>query len=280
MHRVFIAFFLLIISGTRHAMCSDTLETLANGMVVPAPPPENKGYGTITITTTPEESVIYLDGKKVGTGSATLSNYPDGYHQLYVYNKKKFYEELVFVPANEKTSLKVDFKRIVNVLAIPSFTLFVNQGLIAYGPSFDIGLKFKKQYFGINYAWAFMNAREWPDFDDDLPQKRDYAGVQGGSSIYWNYTVLNLENFLFISPGVTSGFWMFKGREYTGDYIDPYTGQTEKRYDYYKEYLFLGPSLNIKISYKFIFVDIDYAALFGTGFCQQIKAGIGFGHSQ
>jgi hypothetical protein len=234
-----------------------------------------KGYGLVTVNATPKKCSIYINGKKVGTGSAIKLNYPVGTYQLYVFNKKESFEKQITIRENEVTIEIVNLEKMYIWQVVPSFSAIFNRGFLSYGPSFDIGFKIYKQYFGINFLWNNFTLPNWPNVDKNELDKEDYSGIFGGSMINWSYDIFVLNNIIYISPGIFSGFWSFSGYKYSGQEYNTYNEEWENSYDFFKDYFYAGLSVKAAVVLKFVYFDVYYGALIGSSLGHHVKASIG-----
>lgn len=225
-------------------------------------------FGSIHIITKSSNSIIYLDGIKVGNNSCVIDKVPVGQHEVYVSDGEESRSKTVYVLANIVRKVEISLKREIFVNVTSSFSQIISHNLNAYGPSLDIGIKYKKSYYGLNYHWNFLG--EWNT--NYGANNESYALCFGGAAFQWYYTVYEVPGIFEVSPGLGTGFWYFNGNKYKG--IDTTTYITSDNYTFYEELFFGGPSIRASIGYKFVFFNVGYTLLCGTKFGNIIILGI------
>jgi hypothetical protein len=153
-------------------------------------PTTESQVGTVIITTKPANAIIFLDGKKVGTGTCELSDIPAGKHHLYITNGESLHECYFHLGKGQTYSKRIELYRSNRFDMSSSFSHFWADNRKAMGPSIDLGLKFNKVYIGINYHW---------DVFESYPRKNyDYGAMIGGAALQSYFDVFTLQDILSI----------------------------------------------------------------------------------
>ncbi len=237
---------------------------LAPQAPVPVPVPVHAvESGTLRIVTDDENAEIYLDGRKIGTNSCIIEKVPLGQHEVYAVDNGDSKSMLVYPILNSVREVNLSFKRQLYFSVTPSFAQVVTHVLDAFGPSIDIGMRYKKSYYGLNFHWCFSGLAN--DYSSG-----NYAYSFGGAIFQWNYTIVNAKDVFELSPGFNAGFWYFDGgKESASNYMYSYSNYTD-----YEELFFGGPCVKMDLGYKRVFLEASYTLLIGTRVGSQITVGI------
>ena len=215
---------------------------------------DTSGLGSLSISTYPQKTEVYVNGQFVGKGNQLLTNMKTGIYCVKLKYESENKENYVLVQNNKLATMAGSLGRMNWFVIEPSFSRFFVAGKNSFGPALDLGLQHKNLYFGIDYSWNFGNYSDLFMF--------------GGSAFKFRYC-FDYKGMFSISPGMMAGFWY---AEYSTSYDD------DDEYGYVDdcgyELFFGGISCRACFGYKSVFFKIDDSILFGTTVSNSIKFGM------
>ena len=215
--------------------------------------------GTLTIKTKPENVSVFINNKEYGKGKTTLKDIPPGKYNIL--GKLEGYKD---------KQLSVDIRAgqtetITLSLSKPrKFKFSISGGVGAsfikissFTSNFNVGISLKKILMELNFFTGIVPSEH--TINDTTYLKADHRG--GGATVY--YQLINLNDILLISPGVSLGFWKFL---YENEYIPDSEDESFWQIG--------GPKVRFQLGYKTIFFYTDYFLLIGNSIDNQINGGI------
>lgn len=220
-----------------------------------------KSFGALHIITDLDDCSIFLNGKRVGTGSVMIDTISPGEYTVTAEGDDEEETEIVYVVNGHVRSVEIQLKRHVFFSVTHSFSQSWCKGSRSFGPSADLGVQFYRNYLGINFHWNFF------DSDRGRPHAGDiYSGeMVGGAAVQYYYDLVNQEDAFILSAGTCAGYWNYWGEIYDPEGYD---------YDYFDGHFFGGVSLRTSVGYKYVFFNCAYTILFGTAVAHTLTFGI------
>ncbi len=215
--------------------------------------------GTVIIKTKPENVTVFINNKEYGKGETTLKDIPPG--KYIILGKLEGLEDKqvsVDIRAGQTETINLNLSKRRN------FKFSISGGIgvsfiktLSLATNFNLGISWKKILLELNLFSVIAPPEHTAS--DTTYLKCDHFGA--GATLY--YQLVNLNNILLISPGITLGFWKFLyDNEYIPDSEDERLWQIG------------GPKVRVQLGYKFVFLFTDYQLLIGNSIDNQINGGI------
>lgn len=215
---------------------------------------DSSGVGALRINVYPEDADVYINTVLVGKGDRFLKKLKSGVYSVRLETKTNFIEDYAFIKNGGITQFDRNVERPTRFVVETSWAYFFDNGGKSIGPSADLGIQYKNQYFGIDYIWGVI----------------DEVNVLGGAGLKYNYR-FNFRDILSIAPGVMGGFW------YSNNHEKYYSYPTGYEVDRYHEQMYFGGiGCKFNFGYKWVFFNFESDALFGTSVSCLLKAGASF----
>lgn len=222
---------------------------------------DSAGKGSLSIKVYPSNSEVFINDQKIGRGNFTIKNLTSGTYRVEARFEGENQQKYCFIEDQSSSEVAFKLARDWSIYLQTSFSHIFIKSKAIVGPALDLGFKYKKQYWGINYDWTFGTPYE------------DYGWGMcfGGAAMNWNYEVANVSDILLISTGVQAGFW------YADYYKDDYYYNGSYEYfesDSFSEVFFGGITAKAELGYKRVFGVIEHTLLFGSTIGQKLHAGV------
>ncbi len=223
--------------------------------------------GSLHIEVNPPNAVVYVDGQQVGMGTILVKNLTPGPHQVFVVSEDGKEEKTAYVIAGKVQTVEISTGRKLYFEVTSSYSQMWSRKVRAFGPSLDIGLRHKQNYYGINYNWNIFD--EWGSYESG----EESGFMLGGAAFQYLRNVFTVGEMLEIGAGFSSGFWYFSGDIPSPSNSD-YSGFSSGSYDYFEELFFGGPSARVCVGHKIVFASATITMLVGTRFSPLLTAGV------
>jgi hypothetical protein len=223
-------------------------------------PFDTNGIGAVQIKVYPENAVLFLNGELIGKGNHYIKNLKSGVYNALVSYKDDQKTEHLLIRSGELLCKEFELGRSTHFILEPKFSTIWVHGLRCFGPSLDMGLLYKKHYYGINYHWDFGS----PD------NQSGNLNAFGGAALQYSY-YLRVADYLIVAPGACVGFWYADGWKDNRNNESYYYSSSD---EYFEEFYFSGATLTAKFGSKYVYGVLSYTLLIGSAFGNALQFGI------
>ncbi len=206
--------------------------------------------GALHIKVYPKNSSIFLNSHHVGDGNRTVENLQTGVYRLDLIHENDTLSDLIKIEHDKTTELDIAIGKIFQFSVETSFGIFKYNNNTNFGPTVDLGIQYRNNYFGIDYYWGFGEVCTF-----------------GGAAIKYRYAIHN-GSIIKIAPEIAAGFWYASDYDYYYDY----TYNSNER-DYKDVLFFGGPGCSFKFGYKWVFFNVESLVLIGNSVGHLLKTG-------
>jgi hypothetical protein len=227
--------------------------------------------GSLHLDIKPRDALVYLNGKKVCT-DCILDTCPVGQYEIFGKYGDHSQTATVFVLAGTMRTVSMELERKTWFNVTSSFSQIWTHRVRSYGPSLDLGIQHKKDYYGINYHWnVFQSYYDYEPYYN--PRNESSAMLLGGAAFQFYRTVYSYGDYIDIDAGFGTGFYYSDVYMYVGpDTTDsPYYYEN---YRYFTDFFFGGPSVRVGLGFQPIYATASYTLLTGTRFGHALVLGV------
>ncbi len=229
----------------------------SGGLSTAASETASDGRGTLHIRAYPPQSVVFVDGRRVGRGTAIVEDLGVGQHQVDIVNGRDGDSARVFVREDVVTRLDLTAGRLQHVATALGFAHLWVRGEQCFGPLIELSVEHRRSYYGLSFAFAQMASivttehRRYEEYEDNYYDWVGYTEKYGNALVWtahWLYEVVSVRDVLRIAPGPAIGFIYGPNTSYHPNLVNA------------------GGLLKIMVGRGRVFAHLDYGILAGSSF--------------